>query len=168
MTPIFMNSTTIVLTITTTSVALVAGLFYAYSCSVNPGLHPLSDKEYLVAMQSINRAILNPLFFASFMGTLLLLPISTWMSYEKTLPPQFILLLLSTLVYIIGVFGVTVIGNIPLNEALDKFQIQAASLQEMAKLRSMFETRWNFFHQIRTIASVGSLVLAIVSCIYSK
>lgn len=53
---------------------LVAGLFYAYSCSVNPGLKALSDVEYLIAMQSINRAIQNPYFFCSFMGLLLCFP----------------------------------------------------------------------------------------------
>jgi len=53
----------ITLVITTTTTSLIAGLFYAYSCSVNPGLRRLADKEYLTAMQSINKAILNPVFF---------------------------------------------------------------------------------------------------------
>jgi uncharacterized membrane protein len=56
---------------------LVAGLLYAYSCSVNSGLKNLPDAAYLKAMQSINIAIQNPLFFASFLGLPVLLIINT-------------------------------------------------------------------------------------------
>jgi len=57
---------------------LVAGLLYSYACSVNPGLHKLSDKEYIGAMQSINVAIQNPVFFISFMGSLILFPVQSF------------------------------------------------------------------------------------------
>jgi len=58
--------TNIILVITATTTALMAGLFYAFSCSVNLGLARLSNAEYISAMQSINRAIQNPIFFAAF------------------------------------------------------------------------------------------------------
>lgn len=47
---------------------LSAGFFYAWSVSVIPGTQHISDTSYLQAMQSINRAILNPLFFVVFFG----------------------------------------------------------------------------------------------------
>ena len=53
----------IFLFLTTFLMALIAGLFYSFSVSVNPGLHKLSDSEYIKATKSINRAILNPFFF---------------------------------------------------------------------------------------------------------
>jgi uncharacterized membrane protein len=56
---------------------LVAGLLYSYSTSVNPGLKALPDNEYIRAMQSINTAIQNPVFFIAFMGLLLLFPFTT-------------------------------------------------------------------------------------------
>ena len=56
---------------------LIMGLLYGYACSVNPGLNKLSDAEYLRAMQSINTAIQNPVFFISFMGTLFILPVTS-------------------------------------------------------------------------------------------
>ncbi|MET3535054.1 anthrone oxygenase family protein [Chryseobacterium limigenitum] len=77
--------TTILLIVTAVLTALIAGLFYAYSCSVVLGLGKLSDTEYLKAMQSINREILNPVFFVSFMGTAVLLPISTFYIGHKIL-----------------------------------------------------------------------------------
>ena len=83
-------------------------------------------------MQSINRAILNPVFYATFMGTLFLLPLSTWFQYNAGGTSRaFLFLLSASLVYAVGTFGVTIFGNVPLNETLDKFDIQSASTVEV-------------------------------------
>ena len=142
---------------------LVAGLFYSYSCSVNPGLGALSDSNYLAAMQSINRAILNPVFFFSFMGTLLLLPVSTYQHFGTG--SRFYILLAATLLYAIGTFGVTVAGNVPLNEALDRINLTGASSQELAAHRLRFEVPWNKLNAIRTWASILSFILVLLTCL---
>lgn len=148
--------------------ALIAGLFYAYTISVNLGLGRLSDTEYLRAMQSINRAILNPWFFASFIGSLLMLPFSTWMSFKVDgYDTSFYLVLTAAILYVVGVFGVTVFGNVPLNEALDKFDIGAGTLQEIKNRRMMFEIPWNKLNLIRTLANVLSLA-ALLAAIIKK
>ena len=157
-----------ILIVTATSIGLIAGLFYGYSCSVNNGLGKLSDEGYLTAMQSINREILNTVFFSSFIGTLLLLPISTWFEYKSGISGTFYLLLAATLLYAIGAFGVTMLGNVPLNEALNKFNIPAATADQLAKQRAMFEGTWNRLHSIRTFASVASFILTIIACIKHK
>lgn len=79
----------LVLAATAILTALVAGLFYAYSCSVSPGLGRLPDAGYLSAMQSINRAIQNPVFFISFLGCLILLPLSTYLHYSSPVTLRF-------------------------------------------------------------------------------
>lgn len=157
----------LILLLTATSTALIAGLFYAWSCSVTPGLARLSHAEYLAAMQSINRAIQNPVFFASFLGTALCLPLSTYLSYDASLSLRFWLLLAATLVYLIGGLGVTVFGNVPLNEALDTFSLSTASPQELVAQRLRFEIPWNRLHTARTIACLVSLVLVLVACLYT-
>jgi uncharacterized membrane protein len=157
--------TTVVLAMTALATALIAGLFYAYSCSVNNGLGKLPDEGYIAAMQSINREIQNPLFFASFAGTLILLPVSTWLQYRIGDSTVFFLLLAATVVYIAAVFGVTMVGNVPLNEALDKFNPGSAAIDEIARQRAAFEIPWNRLHAIRTIASVISLALVIIACL---
>lgn len=156
---------TIVLTSSAVTTALIAGLFYAYSCSVNPGLHQLPDGAYLAAMQSINRAILNPVFFLSFLGTLVLLPVSTWMHYSQPVSVRFWLLLLASALYAIGVFGVTVAGNVPLNDALDAASLGQASPDELTAYRTAFEQPWNRLHTIRTVACVVTLILVIAACL---
>ncbi|WP_207513781.1 anthrone oxygenase family protein [Longitalea luteola] len=163
-----MTFANIALLITAFTTALIAGLFYAYSCSVNAGLGKLPDAGYLAAMQSINREILNPLFYMSFMGTLLLLPLSAWLQYSHPAPMRFYLLLAATLVYAIGTFGVTIMGNVPLNNALDGFNIQAASPELISQQRSLFEKPWNQLHSIRTIANAIALILVLLACLVKQ
>ncbi len=145
--------------------ALIAGLFYSYSCSVNAGLGKLPDAAYLAAMQSINREILNPLFFMSFMGTLFLLPLATWLQFSNPVSTRFYFMLAATLVYAIGTFGVTILGNVPLNNALDGFQLQSASPGLLHQQRELFEKPWNRLHSIRSIANAIALILVLVACI---
>lgn len=158
--------TTLVLIITAVLTALIGGLFYAYSCSVVLGLGKLSDTEYLKAMQSINREILNPLFFMSFMGTVIFLPVATFLLRGQQ--TVFICLVLATLAYVIGVFGVTVAGNVPMNDALDKFDISNSTAEAIRQMRENFENRWNFLNNIRTVFSVISIICVVCACVWNK
>ncbi|MDQ6481296.1 anthrone oxygenase family protein [Dyadobacter sp. LHD-138] len=160
-----MSIANFVLMMTALTTALIAGLFYAYACSVNPGLAQLADAEYIAAMKSINIAIVNPVFMFSFMGTLLLLPLSTFLQYQHGVSTRFWFLLAATLVYVIGTFGVTVAGNVPLNETLAHFDLQSASPDVIARQRADFELPWNRLHTIRTAAGIVSLVLVILACL---
>ncbi len=147
--------------------ALMAGLFYSYSCSVVPGLKLLADSRYIASMQAINKAIQNPLFFACFFGTLLLLPISAYLNYFEYPHLRFWLLLAAAILYLIGVFGVTAFGNIPLNNGLEKFNLANASAEAVSLQRTIFERRWNNLNIIRTISSILSLVFVIIACVSS-
>jgi uncharacterized membrane protein len=146
-------------------VGLAAGLLYGYDCSVIGGLGKLSDKEFLAAFQSINRVILNPYFFVSFMGCLIALPVAAWLNYKTGNPGSFYYLLGATLVYAIGVFGVTMLGNVPLNNILDRFDISNASTEAINGMRQKFEAKWNMLHHIRTYAAIISFILSIISLI---
>ncbi|MEO6979950.1 MAG: anthrone oxygenase family protein [Mucilaginibacter sp.] len=158
----------LILLCTAIATALIAGLFYAYTCSVNIGLGRLPDRDYLAAMQAINSAIQNPLFFSSFMGTLLLIPVSAWLNFNDEMRLRFILLCAAVIVYFVGVFGVTIFGNVPLNNALDHFDLHSASSKQVAGQRTAFEKPWLIYHNIRTAASVICLVLVILGCMYKK
>jgi uncharacterized membrane protein len=158
----------IILLCTALTTALITGLLYAYSCSVNPGLGRLPAEGYIAAMQSINKAIQNPLFFLSFLGTAVLLPVCCYMHYHLPLSAKFYLLLAAGILYLAGVIGVTIFGNVPLNEALDKFNPAAADAAEVTKQKLAFMKQWNRLHTVRTIASFFSLLLVLVACIYKQ
>jgi len=142
------------------SSGLMAGLFYAYACSVNPGLGRLSDAGYLAAMQSINRAILNPVFLIVFMGAVLILPIGAYQVFGRPASLPFHLLLAASIVYIVGVFGVTMAANVPLNDRLDAFNLSTASPETLTHMRTEFEGPWNAWNLVRTIAAILAFLLA--------
>lgn len=142
---------------------LLAGLFYGYDCSVIRGLGNLKDKAYLSAFQSINKAILNPWFFASFAGSLIVLPVTAWVSYGQASMTSFYLVLGAGIVYAVAVFGVTVARNVPLNERLAAADLNTLTDADITKMREHFEKTWNFYHRIRTIASIVSFSLVLLS-----
>jgi len=152
----------IILLLAGTLTALVTGLFYGYSVSVNGGLHRLNDSEYVKAMQSINAVIQNPLFFVSFIGPAILLPLAAFLQRD-TNSMQFALLLTSSVIYIAVSFALTMVGNVPLNERLAKFNASKSSGNEIAQARAGFEKPWNHLHATRTIASIAATVLIFVA-----
>ena len=75
----------------------------------------------------MNKVILNPLFFIVFILPILTIPISTYLSFDSTKNYVFELLLISSIIYFTGVFLVTALGNIPLNELLDRTDLNKLS-----------------------------------------
>jgi len=67
------------------------------------------------------------------------------------------------IIYGVGAFIVTIIGNIPLNELLDKTSLESISLDELKTLRKSIEVKWNNFNLIRSISSLVSFILLILS-----
>lgn len=143
---------------TTILLGLIAGIFYCWSISVTKGLALLPDKEYILAFQKLNQAIQNPLFFICFFGPVFLLPVCMWRNYNNYL-------LLATLSYYTGVMGVTIAGNIPLNNMLEAFTIQGAGIEELRSVRAQFELKWNTLNHIRTLCSLISFALTLISLI---
>ena len=139
---------------------LSAGFFYAWQVSVIPGTRRVVDLTYLETMQSINRAILNPAFFVVFFGTLVLLGIASIYEFH-TNKLVFTLMLSSALTYLLGTFGVTVLGNVPLNDQLDVMNIAETVPHKIAEFRKYYETNWNRLHLIRTLFAVLSFLLAV-------
>lgn len=159
-----MRASNILLIITATTTALMAGLFFSYSISVSLGLGKLNDKEFLNVMQNINREIQNIPFFICFFGTLIILPITSFLNYKKQ---SFLLLLTATLFYSIGVFAITVFVNVPLNNTLELFDLTNASNTSARQMRNIFEDRWNFWNNIRSLSSLCSVFFIILACVYN-
>jgi uncharacterized membrane protein len=140
---------------------LSAGLFYSWSVSVIPGTRKIIDITYLESMQSINRAILNPAFYLIFMGSPLVLALSTFQHFKSG--TIFWILLAATLLYVIGTFGVTIFGNVPLNDALDALDLASLSDIQRSEFRNSYETKWNRLHWIRTVFSVLAFIISLIS-----
>ena len=122
----------------------------------------MKDDAYVQAMQHINVVIENPLFLLTFMGPVVLLPVMTWLTWtDGTTRP--LLLAGASLLYVVGTFGVTMAGNIPLNKRLA--QADTSKPGEATKARAEFENPWNRLHAVRTVASIGATVLVFAACV---
>lgn len=145
--------------ITVLLTGLSAGFFLAWSMSVIVGTQKVGDFTYLEVMQNVNREIQNPVFFTVFFGSLLTLLLSTFLQWKN---PRFGFVLAATVVYAIGTFGVTALGNVPLNNELDVLNIHELNKGELQKFRIYYEQPWNNFHQVRTVASIISFILLLL------
>ncbi len=163
-----MKTETIILATAILLTGLMAGIFFTWSNAVKPGIGKLSDLEYLRALQSMNRVILNKAFIGIFLGAIIavaLVPVFHFKLFPNNI---FWLFILALVTYWVGVFGVTVSGNIPLNEILDRINLESITPEEIKALRTSIEVKWNNLNLIRSISSGITFVLLIISYLFLK
>ncbi len=141
--------------ILTILVGLTAGLMFGFSTSVIPGLAQVSDENYIRSMKSINRKIQNLLFFIVFIGPVFLFIINLFINFNP-------FNLATAGLYVLGVFGVTIAGNVPINEKVEKFNIEKSSPKELKFFRKESESKWNRLHTIRTIFSMICFIILVI------
>jgi uncharacterized membrane protein len=138
---------------------LMAGLFYGWAVSVNPGLRRVPDNTYITTMQHINRAIINPMFLIPFLAMPAVLAAASIAQFRIGDTRRGWYLASAAVVYLFGVVGVTVGGNVPLNNALDSFALAEATGDSASAQRLRYETGWVRWHNVRTAASLLSFGL---------
>lgn len=129
---------------------LIAGAFFVFSVAVMPALRRLPANEGMAAMQSVNVVVQNPIFLGVFMGTALLsvaLAAATLLSWN---PNASSLIIAGAVLYAIGTFLLTIVFNVPLNNALDAADPASAGGHEFW---NNYLTNWTFWNHVRTIAS---------------
>ena len=144
-----------VLSAATLATGVMAGLFFAYTFSVMPGLHASGDRTFVEGMQRINVAIQNGWFFLCFVGAL----VCTLAAVALHIPgPGRAALpwLVAGLVLYAVVLVVTGAVNVPLNNALD-----AAGRTDAAAARAAFEATWVTWNNVRTAANLGAFAALI-------
>jgi uncharacterized membrane protein len=107
-------------------------------------------------MQFINITVINPWFMTAFLGTAatcLILAISSLVKWHQ---PGAVYLLVSSLLYLVGTFLVTIAFNVPLNGAL---AIAKPDSPEGATLWAKYLTDWTFWNHVRTIAAIAAATL---------
>lgn len=142
--------------------ALVAGIYYAFSTFVMAGLGRIAPEEGISAMRSINVAVLNPAFFLAFFGTAALclaLIAAAWINWNGS---GTALILAASLLYLVGCIGVTIFGNVPLNDALAAVQPGTPKATAFWQRYLVVWTAWN---HARTAASLAAAILFTIALI---
>lgn len=141
------------------SSGLMAGLFYGYSVSVIWGLDRADPRAAIDSFNGINVAIINPLFLTVFMGVPVLAGLAAvlfWLSGQSV--PMW-LFVSAAVVYAVGTFGVTMVMNVPMNDALAKVAVP----QDISAARQVwagFTSGWMPWNHLRAAAATLSLLLA--------
>lgn len=142
------------LLLATLGAGLMAGFFFAFSNTVMQALRRMPVPAGIQAMQTINVTVLNPVFFAAFFGTAALGILLGVFALLGLVPSGGIWLFLGGLFYVVGTFLVTVVFNVPMNEALAK--VEPATTQG-AELWREYLFRWVMWKHVRAVASLLAL-----------
>lgn len=144
----------------TITVGLMAGAFALYANAIMPGLSRTDDRTFVGAFSAIDRAIINPLFLANFLGGLVFTALAAVLHVGEysALPWTLVALVL---------YGASVVitlrVNVPLND-----RIKAAGVpdrdEEVSEVRAQFDEarwrRWNLVRAVATSTAFGCLALA--------
>jgi len=151
--------TTVSITTALIGSALIGGVFFAFSSFIMKALARVPSAEGISVMQSINVVVLNPLFLGAFMGTAaisLLVIILAVIWWETPSAPWFFT---GGLLYLVGTFLLTGLGNVPLNNQLAAVKTSDPSA---ARLWERYLDQWTRLNSMRTAASVcAALMFAI-------
>jgi uncharacterized membrane protein len=135
---------------------LIGGVFFAFSTFVMKALAQQPTAAGITTMQSINIMVINPWFITAFLGTAVACLILAIFSLLKWHQPGAIYLLVGSIFYVIGTFGVTMIFNVPLNDAL---AIAKPESPEGANLWAKYLMDWTFWNHVRTVAALTATAL---------
>jgi uncharacterized membrane protein len=130
---------------------LVAGFFFAFSVCVMWALGRLPSAQGISVMQTINVVVINPLFLGSFLGTAaasLILLVLSLMDLESAGSPMRVV---GSLCYFVGAFLVTMLFNVPRNNAL---AAAAPDTPEAAALWREYLSRWTAWNHVRMLAAL--------------
>jgi uncharacterized membrane protein len=139
---------------------LTAGLLFAFSAFVMDALARLPPEQGIAAMQSINVAVLNPLFFTVFFGTAVLCVVLAGAGLFRWGEAGAIYLVAGSLLYLVGTIGVTIALNVPLNNALAAVAPNSA---EGASLWTRYVVSWTAWNHVRTVAALTALASFIMA-----
>jgi len=135
---------------------LMAGVYFAFSVFIMRAFASLDPATGIAAMNAINRDILRSLFMPLFFGTTLAaiaLIVLAILQFGRPAAPA---MLAGGALYVIGMFLVTMLANVPLNNRL----IAADPATEEGRARwTAYLRDWTRWNHVRTLASTASSAL---------
>lgn len=136
---------------------LMAGVFWIYGNAIMPGLGRTDDETFVVAFQSIDRRIINPVFLSAYFGALLTTGLAAAVVWRT---PASIWVLTALGLYL-TTFIITGTVNVPAN---DRIKSAGPPGSDAPSIRADFdEVRWSTWNRVR----VWTTGLAFVSVIWA-
>ena len=139
---------------------LLAGLYFAFSAFIMTALGRIGQAAGIAAMNAINVAIVQSLFLPIFLATTAASAVLAIASLFRWGEPGAMAMLAGGVLYVLGMFVVTMIFNVPLNSGLAA--VDPAS-QVAASLWGRYLTDWTLWNHVRTVASTATSALFIAA-----
>lgn len=153
-----LSMVTVLLWIAALSSALMAGVYFTFSGFIMKAFASIESTKGIDAMNAINITILRSLFMPVFFGSsivsvlLIIVAIAQWSNADSGL------MLITGLIYFVGMFLCTVIFNVPLNNSLADLNKNSSNAEEVWSHYLKTWTQWN---HLRTVSSLLTCILCI-------
>lgn len=132
--------------------AAIFGFFYAWICSTMWGLDAADPRVAIEAMQAMNASVRNAVFAPAFFGTPAALALAGLLLMREGERRAALSFALAASVYLVFGLILTMMVNVPMNEALALIETPADSASAAAIWRD-YSGPWQFWNQTRTLAS---------------
>ncbi|MDG1825012.1 MAG: DUF1772 domain-containing protein [Henriciella sp.] len=142
------------------SSALVAGVFQAFSEFVMKALIQAKPASGVDAMQMINRTVFKTVFLVLLIGLTPVTAAIAIYAYFNIASPATTWIIAGAVIYVIGVFLVTMRGNVPMNERLDKMDNDSAETFIYWTEYGTVWTRWNHVRMLGSLATAICFIIA--------
>jgi uncharacterized membrane protein len=139
---------------------LVAGVFYGFSTFVMRGLAALPPAQGVAAMNAINVTAVTSAFMFVFVGSAVLCAVLAVVTFVLWPGDGRVELLLGSALYLFGSFGVTMVANVPRNDALLELD---PGTPEAAAYWPSYVREWTFWNHVRMVASAGSALAYVLA-----
>jgi len=153
-----------VLVVAALTMGLMAGVFGLYANAIMPGLRATDDRTFVGAFQSIDRAVINPLFLATFFAALASSGLATALHLprgERSVLPWSVA---AFVLYSCAVIT-TIAVNVPLNDQI-KASGDPDAIADLDAVRRRFNetrwARWNIARALMSTAGSACLLWALV------
>jgi uncharacterized membrane protein len=147
--------------VTALGCGLSAGALFAFSSFVMKALRRLPPAQGVAAMQSINVMAVTPAFMSALFGTAVLcVAVAVWAvaDWTDSYSPY---LVAGGALYVAGVPGVTMVFNVPRNNALARLDPGSPDASEYWRRYLVEWTAWNHVRAATGIAAVAAYAIAL-------
>ncbi len=139
---------------------LLAGLYFAFSAFIMTSLGRIGPAAGIAAMNAINVDIVKSLFTPIYFGTTLTGGVLAVIGLLRWGEPGSFALLAGGVIYVVGMFVVTMLFNVPLNNALAAVD-PASSVGATVWARYLKD--WTMWNHVRTVACTVATILFIAA-----
>lgn len=139
---------------------LLAGLYFAFSAVIMTSLGRIGPAAGIAVMNAINVDIVKSLFMPFYLGTTLTSGVLAVVGLLRWGEPGSLALLAGGAIYVVGMFVVTMVFNVPLNNALAA--VDPAS-GEGATVWARYLKDWTLWNHVRTVACTVATIFFIAA-----